>query len=169
MPSPKQPELVDIEIDVTWDDASNRCNPTFALGNKNGQKVKAWKQNNKFWTSFNNKPNAAQPGTPGFIIFFNIREQGTNFCQFLPDPHDAMWVRPSGLATPPCPTSEAHWGQFEAIDVVDHDANHRNKTLIVINKNDYQQMFAYTLRFEIEGCDHIVEFDPIGNNQNGDQ
>lgn len=170
MPSPKRPVEVDIEVDVTWANPNDLCNPTFSLANKNGNKVKAGKKpNGKYWTSFNNRPAPTDDPTPGFLIYFNIRENGTNACQFLPDPDDAMWVQPSALNEPPCPKSAAYWSQFRALDVVDHDAQHRNKTLIVLNQNDYKQMFAFTLRFEIEGCDEIFEFDPIGSNQNGDQ
>lgn len=109
---------------------------------------------------------------PGFIVIFNILESDPSNptgCQFLPDPNDAMWVQPSGLPDPPCPTDPAHWSQFRAIDVVRNDQDEENRALIVSNRNDYVQMFAFTLRFEIPGYPKVVEFDPIGNNQNGYQ
>jgi hypothetical protein len=109
---------------------------------------------------------------PGFIVIFNILEGDPAHptgCQFLPDPDDALWVQESALPDPPCPSNAAYWGQFKAIDVVKNDGNKPNRGLIVSNRNDYEQMFAFTLRFEIPGCNEVVEFDPIGDNQNGNQ
>jgi hypothetical protein len=157
MASPKRPLFKDIDIAVTklsaptpeWPDGYQ-----FEMeegGKKIGKKV-----------DFKNN------GHPGFIVMFTIVDKDKTGCQFLPDLDDAMWVQPSGLPDPPCPSSPAYWGQFRAIDVINHAKDDRYKTLMVSNKNDYQQMFAFTLRFEIPGHHKVVEFDPVGNNQNGD-
>ncbi|MDP9421960.1 MAG: hypothetical protein M3Q19_03855 [Pseudomonadota bacterium] len=164
MSTVKKPDLVDIDVNVTWANPADPCSVSFSLEPKNGNKVKVGKNaKGKDFAKFENK------GDPGFIIFFNIVEKNGSGCQFLPDPDDAMWVQPSAFADPPCPSSPAYWSQFRAIDVVDHDSVNRNKTLIVLNQNDYQQSFAFTLRFEVAGCNKILEFDPIGDNQNGNQ
>lgn len=163
---PKKPDVVDINVLVTWN-SSDQCDVTFELEPKTGNKVKVGKKNGKDIVEFKNDKQ------PGFLVCFNIVEQGGRTgCQFLPDPDDAMWVQPSALANPPCPNSPAYWSQFRAVDVVstdEDDPDDINKTLIVYNKNDFEQMFSFTLRFEISGCGHVVEFDPIGSNQNGGQ
>lgn len=160
---PKKPDVVDINVIVTWN-SGDPCDVTFALEPKNGNKVKVGKNpKGKDIVKFDNDKN------PGFLVCFNIVEQGGSGCQFLPDPDDAMWVQPSALVNAPCPTGPAYWSQFRAVDVASTDPNNPNKTLVVYNKNDFQQYFGFTLRFEIDGCDHVLEFDPIGNNQNGQQ
>lgn len=109
---------------------------------------------------------------PGFVILFNIDDRIGCDIRFLPNHDDALWVQRSSLDEPPCPTCPSYWDQFQAVDVIDNDENNpheRCKTLVVSNKNDYKQMFAFTLRFEIPGVHKVIEFDPIGNNQNGPQ
>ena len=166
MKMPKKPDVVDIDVKVSWIAGGGACDVTFELVPQNSNKVKVGKKNGKDYAEFKNDKN------PGFLVCFNIVEQGGKGCQFLPDPDDAMWVQPSALPNPPCPNSPAYWSQFRAVDVVstdEDDPDQINKTLIVYNKNDFKQMFSFTLRFEINGCGHVVEFDPIGSNQNGGQ
>ena len=119
----------------------------------------------KFKNDENNDPR------PGFIIYFDIDEPRGVDCQFYAA--DPMWVMPinelsagicAKLGTGPCPTSPCHWDQFYTIGLINN-----NKTLIVRNRNDYEQMFAFTLRLQVDGCRRVFELDPIGSNQNGDQ
>lgn len=162
MPGPKKPKFMDIDITV---EKLNAPDP-------------AWPQGYKFtMDDGKGNPNAKKldfenDHHPGFIVSFNLVEkkpaQPTK-CQFLPDPDDAMWVQKSSLAAPPCPKSATYWDQFRAVDVVDYSESEKNRTLMVYNRNDSVQMFAFTLRFEIPGYPDVVIFDPIGNNQNGDQ
>lgn len=162
MPSPKRPKFMDIDITV-----SKLSAPT-----------KEWPDGYKFEMSdekgkgLGKKVDFKNDKHPGFIVLFTLVEgdkHNPTGCQFLPDLDDAMWVQPSGLPDPPCPSSPAYWGQFRAVDVVDHSKTERFRTLIVYNKNGFEQMFAFTLRFEIPGYSKVVEFDPVGNNQNGDR
>jgi hypothetical protein len=161
---PKKPDVVDINVLVTRN-ADDPCDVSFELEAKNGPKVTIGKKpNGKDFVDFKNINN------PGFLVCFNIVEHGPlKGCQFLPDPDDAMWVQPSSFQNAPCPSSPAYWSQFRALDVVSTGANDKNKTLVVYNKNDYPQYFGFTLRFEVEGCDKVFEFDPIGNDQNGQE
>ena len=109
-------------------------------------------------------------GHPGFIIYFSLQEGDPHHptgCQFLPDLPGVMWVQQSDLPDPPCPRYPCTWEQFSAIDVVKNEDDEPNRGLIVSNRNDFQKMFAFTLRFEIPGYPDVVEFDPIGSNQNG--
>lgn len=151
----KKPKIIEVDVSVkllTGKDPQLPDSYSFELKNHAANKMK-----------FKNDRH------PGFIIMFNIDDPGNTGCQFLPDPDDAMWVQPSGLPNPPCPSSPAYWDQFRAIDVVRNQADQENRGLIVSNRNDYKQMFAFTLRFEIPNCNKVVEFDPIGDNENGDQ
>jgi len=161
---PKKPDVVDINVVVTRNPA-DLCDVKFHLEAKNEPKVKVGKNaKGKDVIDFTNDKN------PGFLVCFNIVEQGpTKGCQFLPDPDDALWVQPSAFQNAPCPNSPAYWSQFRAVDVVSTGPNDINKTLVVYNRNDYPQTFGFTLRFEVEGCDKVFEFDPIGNDHNGQQ
>ena len=99
---------------------------------------------------------------PGYIVYFDLEEDpGLNCIFHGPDP---MWVQPIPPGHNVCPTSPCQWDQFRAIDIINN-----GKTLIVRNENDYQQEFAFTLRFDVAGCNEVKECDPIGNNQNGPQ
>lgn len=69
----------------------------------------------------------------------------------------ALWASASGA----CPTSACKWDAvFKAKRVEDS-----GKTLVVWNKNEVAQNFAYTLRV-LKGTTWL-ELDPIGTNQNG--
>jgi hypothetical protein len=167
---PKKPEVVDIEVIVT-SKGGGPCDVDFELGHvsKAGTAGDVTVARNpasapRQTLTFKNKEH------PGFIVLFNIVDRGRTGIQFLPDPDDAMWVQPSDLSDPPCPTSPAYRTQFMAIDIADDRVGGnrvRNQTLVVSNKNTQDQMFGFTLRFEIPGCPTVVEFDPIGNDQNG--
>lgn len=156
MAGPKKPKFRDIDIKVTKLAAPT---PQWPAGFEFQMAGEGVGQGNRL--KFKNTNH------PGFIVCFNIVDPGDTGCQFLPDPDDAMWVQPSGLANPPCPSSAAYWDEFRAVDVVDHAQDGRFKSLLVYNKNDAEQRFAFTLRFEIPGCNKVVEFDPIGENENG--
>lgn len=162
MPGPKKPKFMDIDITV---EKLNASDPKWPQGFK--FKMDDGKGNpNATELKFKNNHH------PGFIVSFNLVEAdpaNPTDCQFLPDPDDAMWVQKSDLTNPPCPNSACYWDQFRAVDVVDHAKDKKNRTLMVYNKNDYEQTFAFTFRFEVPGCSEVVIFDPVGNNQNGDQ
>ena len=159
MAKAKKPKFDDIDVIVT------KLNPPYPV---------EWPQGYQFemdrgGTKLGKKLDFANNDHPGYIIFFNIVDPGNTGCQFLPDPEDALWVQESALPDPPCPNNAAYWDQVKAIDVVKNDQDQPNRGLIVSNRNDYVRMFAFTLRFEIPGCSQVIEFDPIGNNQNGPQ
>ncbi len=98
---------------------------------------------------------------PGFILYFDIKDPDGTGCVF--DPADPLWV--DGNSVPPiCPTKPSNWPQFFSIDVIND-----GQTLMVRNKNIEIREFAFTLRFRKPGCPNAIEFDPIGNNQNGQQ
>lgn len=100
---------------------------------------------------------------PGYILYFDIDEQPGVDSRFHAS--DPLWVQPFNAGSPvPCPTSPAYWDQFEVIGTIND-----GKTLMVRNKNDYEQEFSFTLRFNVAGCTRVKECDPIGNNQNGQQ
>jgi hypothetical protein len=100
---------------------------------------------------------------PGYIVYFDIDEPAGVDARFHSS--DPLWVQPFNTgATAPCPSSPAYWDQFEVIDTIN-----KGKTLMVRNKNDYEQQFSFTLRFEVAGCNRVLVCDPIGSNQNGDQ
>lgn len=98
---------------------------------------------------------------PGFILYFDIKDPDGTGCVF--DPDDPLWV--DGDTIPPvCPPVNKSWPQFFSIDVIND-----GQTLIVRNKNIDIQKFSFMLRFRRPGCRNAIEFDPIGNNQNGQQ
>ena len=100
---------------------------------------------------------------PGYIVYFDIDEPAGLNCTFhAPDP---MWVQLVLPGQNGCPCSPCHWDQFRKIDIING-----GKTLMVRNENDYEQEFAFTLRFDVAGCPgQVFVCDPIGNNQNGPQ
>ena len=111
----------------------------------------------RFRNDVDNKPR------PGYIVFFDIEEPAGLDCRF--HAADPLWVQPFDPGPPaPCPSSPAYWDQFHPIGVING-----GKTLIVRNKNEYETLFAFTLRFDVAGCTRVVPCDPIGNNQNGQQ
>ena len=108
---------------------------------------------------------------PGFMVFIDIDAHEDLGAKFLSS--DPMWVQPFSEETETacttagarlCPTSPSYWDQFATVSVIN-----RGRTLLVRNKNDYEQSFAFTLRFQVKNCPRVFELDPIGSNQNGQQ
>jgi hypothetical protein len=100
---------------------------------------------------------------PGYILYFDIEEPAGVDSRFHSS--DPLWVEPFNTGTTaPCPSSPAYWDQFEVIGRINN-----GKTLMVRNKNDFEQLFSFTLRFEVAGCNRVLLCDPIGSNQNGQQ
>jgi hypothetical protein len=98
-------------------------------------------------------------GRPGFFVYFDVVDgDGVEGCKFHAD--DPMWVQD----IPECPAQQCEWQQFKAVGLIND-----GKTLVVRNKNEISKQFGFTLRFDVPGCGQVVEFDPIGNNQNGPQ
>lgn len=158
----RKPEIVDIKVEVKPPtNPTYPCNVSFKLtGGKPGKVTCTDKGGGKFSVKFENKNQGGPPNEEianGFIILFNIDDTHGTGCKFLPDRDDAMWVQDITV----CPTSQCYWPEFTAIAVLNDGA-----TLMVYNANSYEQDFAFTLRFAIPGCG-VIEFDPIGNNQNG--
>jgi hypothetical protein len=124
----------------------NTCNVTFTVDASD--------------LKFKNKINGV--GHPGYIVYFDLDETSGLDCKFHePDP---MWVEPIAPGQSACPSSPCSWDQFRTIDVING-----GKTLMVRNENDYEHDFAFTLRFDVAGCTRVLECDPIGNNENGQQ
>lgn len=100
---------------------------------------------------------------PGFIVNFHLKDDDNTGVAFVSTPADAMWVKTFQQGEPnPCPTSESHWDQFEATDV-----KQQGKRLVVRNLNQYEQLFAFSLRFTKPGAANPILYDPIGENENG--
>src|SRR3990170_7804258 len=147
------PKRVTIEVNVI-NDPSKPGRVWFELGYKHvfsGQKLK-----------FQNEDH------PGFWVHFNIVDDIGSGCTFLPNLLDAMWVEPIS-STPPysCPTAPVHWGEFQATGY-GGNVNHPDyTTLVVRNFKDTPTLFAFTLRFHKPGWPTPIDYDPIGDNQNG--
>lgn len=158
--SKRIPEIVELDVKVVPpQDKAYPCNVSFELNGEKKGKVSTGKNGNKYWVVFNNKnQNEGEKDevANGFLVLFNVDDGGTG-CRFLPKPDDALWVHDIQV----CPTSSCNWPEFRPIAVLNDGA-----TLMVYNANSYPHGFAFTLRFNIPGCG-LVEFDPIGNNQNG--
>lgn len=90
----------------------------------------------------------------GFIINFNLRGN-TNF-RFPNNLADALY----SSTGPGCPTVQGQWPQFAAQGVTNG-----NRTLVVRNRNNGQQIFGYTLR--VTDGTSWRDLDPGGDNQNG--
>ena len=103
---------------------------------------------------------------PGFEIQFDLIDKDSTGYVFPDDPRQAMWVQPIDPATPgSCPTAPVYWEQFAATTVTNS-----NRTLTVIDPNQYKQQFAFTLRVTKTPSDAnatFVDYDPIGSNGNG--
>ena len=61
-----------------------------------------------------------------------------------------------------CPTTKSVWGQFTAIEVLPG-----GKTLVVHNKNNARNNFAYALRVTKDNGSNYLALDPGGTNWNG--
>lgn len=155
--SKKKPRDVDIDVIVTKT-GDGPCDFAFDI-----------KESDKHKLVFKNDKDGEQ--RPGYIVYFHIEEPKDVNSQFYST--DSMWVQPFGnvsaeiagkLGTTVCPTSPCYWDQFFVIGLIN-----KNKTLMIRNKNDYEQDFAFTLRLQVQDCRKVFELDPIGSNQNGGQ
>lgn len=100
---------------------------------------------------------------PGFVVNFDIKDDDQTGVLFLLEPDQAMWVRTFQDGDPdPCPRSSMHWDQFEATEV-----KQQGKRLVVRNLNEFEQKFAFSLRFSKPGSANPILYDPIGENENG--
>lgn len=70
---------------------------------------------------------------------------------------EALWATPSGT----CPTQPCNWDNVFKAKSVDN----QGQTLVVWNKNQVAQSFAYTLR--VTNGSSWLNLDPGGENQNG--
>lgn len=157
----RNPEIVELDVTVVPPGGGYPCNVSFTLGGGKNGKVTTGNNGGKYFVKFFNKnqnPGAKDAIANGYIVLFNVIDGGTG-CRFLPKPEDALWAHDIEV----CPTSSCDWPEFKPIAVLNGGA-----TLMVYNANSYIHGFAFTLRFNIPGCG-LVEFDPIGSNQNGDQ
>ena len=105
-------------------------------------------------------------GKPGFKLKFKIVDDQNTGYLFPDDETKAMWVRTVTSIDDDCPKTEMYWNQFQATGVDGH-----NKTLKVRNLNDRIQTFKFTLLFTKTPKQNgpCIKYDPIGQNQNGDQ
>lgn len=111
---------------------------------------------------FNSKKNDFafyNEGEDGFLLRFTLQGNALGYC-FPDDEDEALY---SALGTE-CPKTAGQWEQFKANNVTDN-----NKTLVVINRNDYEAEFAYTLRVKkmVGGKTKWLPLDPGGLNKNG--
>ena len=100
-------------------------------------------------------------GYPGFYVHYDI--QGTDYV--FPDAKMAGDYLNEALfchAQTMCPTTKSVWGQFTAIEVLPG-----GKTLVVHNKNDAKNNFAYALRVTKDNGSNYLPLDPGGTNWNG--
>jgi hypothetical protein len=132
-------------------------------------KVKAVGQPNSCNVTFTTDPKVMTAenkingvGKPGYILYFDVVEDAGLDCVFHPD--DPLWVEPIQQGQSACPSSPCSWDQFYKIDTINE-----GKTLMVRNKNDTVQLFAFTLRFKVAGCGNVLVCDPIWPNGNGSQ
>ena len=98
----------------------------------------------------------------GFLISYELH--GADGYRFPEDLQDALYVK-AGSKTY-CPQSRSQWGQFQPLEVREGNGGLR-RVLLVHNKNDAKQDFAYTLRAKSAG--KWLTLDPGGSNQNGDE
>jgi len=95
---------------------------------------------------------------PGTMVYFKLDDPDETGLVFQPDPAQAMWVA-LGLNNPP---AGAKWPGFIPLSVEDDGTR-----LMVYNRNlTKNTKFKFTLRFKDSGG-QAVEYDPIGNDQNG--
>ena len=93
----------------------------------------------------------------GFLISFQL-DDPDNLYSWGSDPAQALWSTSQAV----CPTAAGQWDQFTAQAITDG-----GMTLQVLNKNETEQDFGYTLRITRDGGENYVDLDPIGSNQNG--
>ncbi len=88
---------------------------------------------------FNSKKNDFafyNEGEDGFTLRFTLQGNALGY-RFPDDEDEALY---SALGTG-CPDTAGQWDQFEANNVTNN-----NKTLVVLNRNEYEAEFGYTLR-----------------------
>jgi hypothetical protein len=97
-------------------------------------------------------------GHPGTMVYFKIYDPDNTGLVFQPDPAQAMWVA-LGAGNPP---AGAKWPGFVPLSVENNP-----ERLMVYNRNLQTGInYKFTLRFKDPGG-QAVEYDPIGNDQNG--
>jgi hypothetical protein len=104
-------------------------------------------------------------GRPGFVIKFMIDDPDRTGLLFPKSKLDAMWAHPVKDANGPCPKPGTTWPEFEAFNVPAG-----GKTLMVKNRNSFEQLFKFSLNFTRDREDPdapLVCWDPIGDNRNG--
>ena len=112
---------------------------------------------------FNSKKNDFafyNEGEDGFTLRYTLQGDALGY-RFPDDDDEALY---SALGTE-CPKTSGQWEQFKSNNVTDN-----NKTLVVINRNDYEAEFGYTLwveRAEPNGQIKRLPLDPGGMNKNG--
>ena len=87
------------------------------------------------------------------IPIFDFPTQATHGNNYL---DEALWATQSGG----CPTAACKWDVFEA-----KREDNGGRTLVVKNKNEVAENFAYTLR--VANGANWLNLDPGGVNQNG--
>lgn len=100
-------------------------------------------------------------GCHGFRLFYEL--DGAPGYYFPEETSDALYVEQGSGEY--CPQSRSAWGQFKPHDVISGNSGPK-RVLVVHNKNDTAQNFAYTLR-ATNGSKWLT-LDPPGSNQNGD-
>ena len=104
---------------------------------------------------------------PGIVVYFNLEDSTGQGLVFRPVPSEALWVNYSapGAPAPSCPTKAAAWVGFIPLSVEKY-----GKQLIVYCRNlDKLQKFKFALRFLDGNGAPVVDYDPIGNGNNGDR
>jgi len=98
-------------------------------------------------------------GKAGFVLRFRLHGAALGY-RFPDDKDEALY----SVRDTVCPKTPGQWDQFEANNVGEN-----NRTLVVINLNDYEAEFAYTLRVKktVGSETKWLELDPGGLNKNG--
>ena len=111
------------------------------------------------WNSKKNDFAFYNEGEDGFLLRFTLQGNALGY-RFPDDEDEALY---SALGTG-CPEIPGQWDQFEANNVTD-----KNKTLVVLNRNEYEAEFGYTLRVKkaVGGKIKWLSLDPGGMNKNG--
>jgi hypothetical protein len=99
-------------------------------------------------------------GNDGFYVHYDLQGGAYRF----PDSTINNWKKEAlySHAQSACPTAQGQWGQFETKDVLNG-----GQTLVVWNKNNSKQDFAYTLRVTNDNGASYLPLDPGGTNNNG--
>ena len=97
----------------------------------------------------------------GFRIHYELH--GADGYRFPDDKSEALFVEKGSRDY--CPQTKSAWGQFKPVDVCSGNGGER-RVLVVENKNDDKDDFAYTLQALKTGSKPLI-LDPPGSNQNG--